>query len=70
MVSQEEILRVMTDHGCPISTSEIKNAVKGDREGVSNIYYKLRQLEKFGIVENTGDFVKSGTAKSSVWRLK
>ncbi len=70
MVSQEAILRIMTDHGSPISTAEIRDAVGEKRERISNIHYKLRQLQKFGFVENTGEFVKRGTAKSSVWRLK
>lgn len=70
MVSQEVILRIMTDHGSPISTAEIKDAAGGNRERTSNIYYKLRQLQKFGFVEPTGEFVKRGTTKSSVWRLK
>lgn len=70
MVSQEVILRIMTDHGSPISTAEIMDAVEEKRERVSHIYYKLRQLEKYGFVEPTGEFVKRGSTKSSVWRLK
>lgn len=70
MVSQEEILRVMADHGGPISTASLNEILLGPNARPSDIFGKLRKLEVYGIVEKTGQMEQRKGTKSTMWRLK